>query len=79
MSLAKYPAFVRVTDKNAREIEVHKFHADASDLGLPPGSFPEFLDTNLGNGNCFIRSNLFETHTTYRQELGCITLTVWND
>lgn len=65
----------------AIEIRAHAFHVDASTLGLRPGEWPAALDTNLGNGQRFVRDGFrYEGEAClYRQELGALTLLVLND
>lgn len=61
------------------EIAVHTFWAEASALGLPPGCFPERLETNLGNGRPLIRRTLTEAGASYDQANGCIEVIIAND
>lgn len=75
----------RVERDNATEYEVHRFVAEASDIGLPVGRFPLAIGTSLGNGQPFTFDHADRdgdgdlTACHYRQRLGCITLTVFND
>lgn len=75
----------QVTSLNAAEAEPHIFVAFASDLGLPPGEWPLTLTTNLGNEQPLTRTskkvgpNGDLVSVTYRQQLGCIALRVFND
>lgn len=57
----------------------HRFYADASDLGWAPGYFPEQVDTDLGNGLPFVKTDQDEDRIRYSQANGCITLVVFND
>jgi len=71
----------KITSQNAMELEVHRFGIDASDLGIRPGAaYPKTLPTNLGNGQSFL-FHKFDGNgiALYRQELGCLTLEVFND
>lgn len=66
------------------EVEPHHFVAEASDLQLPPGTFPSVLTTTLGN-----RQPLRAVHVEkrdgdlmwidYHQDLGCVSLRIFND
>ena len=46
-----------ITQKNATPRGhvglAERFHMDASDIGLPPGTWPWTLETDLGNGQPF--------------------------
>ena len=74
-----------ITRDIAHERLPHQFVAEASDIGLVPGSWPEQLQTDLGNGRPFLLHRLergpdHEIYLArYTQELGCITLRVFND
>lgn len=68
----------------ATEDSIHSFSVDASQLRIPPGTLPTEIPTELGNGQPFIFLRWDRTHpeeptAVYRQYLGCIELTVWND
>ena len=73
-----------ITNRDVTEVEVHKFSAFASDLGLAPGEWPIKLSTTLGNGQ-----DLQAYHKKYQdgdlawvdywQLLGCISVRVFND
>lgn len=70
---------------NERDVSVSsshslpRFYADASELGWPPGHFPERLSTTLGNAQDFIRVDLNSERALYDQLWGCISLVVYND
>jgi hypothetical protein len=70
---------VDITRDNTTEFKVHEFMVDASDLGLPPGTWPKTLTTDLGNKQPFIRVHVDAVRGRYRQEFGCIELMIWND
>lgn len=63
------------------------FTVDASELGLAPGEWPEFLRANvrLGNGLVFYRkskkldSNGDLMYVRYMQDAGCLSIAVYND
>lgn len=61
-----------------QEWETGRFVVEASTLGLPPGCFPERIETDLGNGHPFHRIALNESRALYRQALGCIVLSILN-
>ena len=71
---------LKIDTTNAHEDGVHQFMAFASDLRLPPGSFPEHLETALGNGQPFVKQLVSEDFACvkYAQAFGCIRLTVIN-
>ena len=67
---------------------VHDYTAEASSLGLPPGTWPSafLFEEFLGNGQPFYRTTYhFEGRDNdliavdYKQHLGCLTLRVFND
>lgn len=64
-----------------REYKQHRFHIDASEIGLAPGTpFPQQIETNAGNGAPFIlREFSAEAGALYWQQHGCITLLIFND
>jgi hypothetical protein len=55
------------------------FSAEASELGWPPGRLPRRLETDMGNGQPFVLDAMSDEMATYRQQLGCIELRVFND
>jgi hypothetical protein len=62
------------------ELDTHRFSAEASELRMPPGFWPGMIATELGNGLPFIAERpLPDGGMHYRQELGCITLDIYND
>jgi len=73
------------TLNNCTETRPHHYVAEASDMGLPPGEWPTAIITYLGNRQPFVferaehdaEGELRAVH--YNQQLGCVTLTVYND
>lgn len=63
------------------EVEPHRLVADASALGLPPGSWPHRLRCyeTLGNDQPFVLVEVVAERATYRQDLGALELRVFND
>lgn len=62
------------------EDSVHRFSAEASDLGLRPGVVPKTINVNnTGNGRPFLIQRVSEGKFEYKQEFGCATLTIYND
>jgi hypothetical protein len=61
------------------------YAAEASMLGLPPGRWPERIETTLGNRQPFVRERIERTAdneiacAVYCQHLGCTSLKVLND
>jgi hypothetical protein len=75
---------VKIEQTHVTEEFIHEFHADASTVGLKPGEWPHFLETSLGNGQAFRlvarRGPAGEPYAMkYEQDLGCISLVLWND
>lgn len=75
---------MRIARDQIIEVEAHRFMADASDLGLRVGEWPASFETDAGNGQPFVRQGP-KYHEgeligySYRQSLGCISLTIQND
>lgn len=46
---------MRVAREQAAEIGSHRWLAEASEVGLKPGEFPGQIETDIGNGQPFIR------------------------
>lgn len=70
---------MKVTEQNVTETRSGNFVTDASDLGLPVGTFPTVLPTSLGNGLDFVAWNFTEDYIEYLQQYGSVKLTVFND
>jgi hypothetical protein len=74
-----------ITRDNATERLPQQYVAEASEIGLAPGMWPNQLQTSLGNGRPFLLHKLERDRdgdiylARYRQELGSITLRVFND
>lgn len=61
-----------------------QFLADASEIGLPPGHWPEELETSIGNMQPFRRSHIYTkeeelVEVVYEQPDSGATLTIIND
>lgn len=69
----------KVTEQNSCETHIHRWATEASTLGLRVGVWPDRLETTLGNGRDFILQDLSLMGGTYKQELGCLELIVFND
>ena len=67
--------------KTVQEQKLHCFFAEASTVGLTPGQWPQYMDTNLGNKCTLYRHSALENEGgfLYKQNFGCISLTLWND
>ena len=83
------PTELKITRENidsgvVSEFEPNKFSCCASDLGLKPGQWWGMIETTLGNGQ-FLTQEHQEVvdgdlqYIRYKQDLGCITLTIFND
>jgi len=73
---------VRVTSENATHLrEGYRVVAEASTLGVPPGRLPpDRLETDLGNGQLFYRTESpSEGPWEYKQLFGLLCLTIFND
>jgi hypothetical protein len=70
-----------VSHEQATEYAPHRFSAEASELGLKPGqAYPEFISTEMGNGLDFLPFRIdAQGDRVYRQNFGCIELTVLDD
>lgn len=73
-----------LTKHDLTETGLHSFTAEASDLGLPLNRAPREIETDLGNGQKFRLSELVvisdeQAAWVYRQDGGCIRLTIYND
>jgi hypothetical protein len=56
-----------------------QFCCDASDIGLPPGGWPVFLKTGLGNGKDFVKQFGDENGYVYKQIDNDLRITIFND
>lgn len=79
-------AVIKVRYADCFEASLHVFHTDASTLGLPPGRWPNCIETDdMGNKQPFTLLGLDRSSSDrtlgarYRQSLGCLTLIVAND
>jgi hypothetical protein len=76
---------LKITALNAFEHDVHRWTAEASDIGLAPGEWPLSIQTDLGNGQPFYLASADKTPSgdlagvRYRQGLGCLSLLIIND
>ena len=61
-----------------RQIGTFQLIAEASELGIEPGSPPPTLETTLGNGTPFRVYRRDNEKTEYRQTCGTLRLTVVN-
>lgn len=75
------PVFISKEDVTKDPVRDFHYVTEASDLELPVGQFPRVIQTNLGNGQPFVRQDdgQVEMGVQYRQVLGCISLTIFND
>jgi hypothetical protein len=68
-----------ITLADVTEFAPHEFSVDASDIDLRPGVWPDRLTTDLGNKLPLVRIALDETRGLYRQECGCVEVSILND
>lgn len=68
------------------ESRLINYSAEASELGLPPGQWPQqIMVVGLGNGHPFRPLKVLYDDSgefgglVYRQAMGCVNLTVFND
>jgi len=75
----------KITNKNASEMECHRWATEASDIGLRPGQWPTQIETTLGNGLPFIAQHAEHAPdgeliaVRYLQANGCIQIRIFND
>lgn len=71
---------ITITDQNAMEHKHFTFSAELSELGIGPGDrVPRRFKTTLGNRQDFVFERNEDGVLYYRQELGCTTLSIFND
>lgn len=71
---------IRIHIDQVTEYEPHSFATEASTLSLAPGQWPEMIETDMGNGRSFVRTNQLPCGGyRYKQANGCLTLDVLND
>lgn len=70
---------MKVTNQDVTEFEPGRFVTEASSLGIGPGSWREFIPTNLGNGLDFRLVFRNPEKCVYTQEFGSLSLVVLND
>ena len=76
-----------LTSDMVTETRFHHFVTEASTLELAPGVAPRTIPTSLGNRQPFVLTGIRKDTLSneefvvlkYRQQLGCITLTVFDD
>lgn len=62
------------------ESPIHRFAAFASDIGLNPGEVPDqVMVKGVGNGKAFLLIHVDANEFHYRQQLGVVTLKIFND
>lgn len=72
----------QIVNKDAlREVEIHTFDAEASEIGWRPGYFPRMfaVKPEIGNGLEFVMRATDSGAATYEQVAGCVRIVVWND
>jgi len=74
---------MKINRNEVFEFKTHQFMTEASTIGLPPGEFPDSIETDMGNGMPFVKSRTDGMDDIwsvfYLQELGCIGLQIVND
>ncbi len=72
---------MRIDKRNFTETKVHEFTTFASDIGIKVGEqLPHSVEVpGLGNGLAFHLLKASGEKAVYRQELGCVELTIYND
>jgi hypothetical protein len=77
-TIQQRPLFIK--QGTLTEYELHRYAAEASELRLAPGAWPTKIETDMGNGQPFIaESRLADGGVRYRQSMGCIFLSIFND
>lgn len=72
----------KITKDNATEQDPGMFYTEASDIELPPGIWPDTLETSLGNGQPLRRLPINQEDikfVVYQQPETEIQVTVFND
>jgi hypothetical protein len=76
----------KISRDQVHETEPFKFVCEASDVGLPVlvSQWPENIETDIGNGLSLFRDFVLWNKESidgvrYRQNAGCIQLTIYND
>lgn len=69
----------RINRAQVMEHTTHHFTTEASDLGWPPGHWPDRVETDLGNGQSLVLKQINSEQALYEQVAGCIEVTVYND
>lgn len=78
MSVQSFPALLR--RHGATCVKPHYYVIEASTLRLPVGYWPNVFWTDLGNGLALrFAERLPDGGARYRQDLGGVTVDVWND
>lgn len=79
-STSAFKVTMKVSRAQVREFSIFEFFAEASELGFAVGVAPGSLETDLGNGLALVLQRV-DNHgnLVYRQQSGCINLTIFND
>lgn len=59
--------------------DLHRYVADASELGWHPGMCPREVELAVGNGLNFFLEKVDQHQISYVQLAGCLQLIVYND
>ena len=71
---------VTVRPEQALAIGSARWLVEASDLGLPPGVWPNTIETTLGNGNpCELIGTQPDGTHVYHQRFGVTRIAIFND
>ena len=67
--------------RELEEVEQHRFVTEASAIGIKPGMVPQVIAPYemLGNGEPFVLVRDDLESFVYHQNLGCISIEVFND
>lgn len=73
-----------LTFNDVAEYEPHKFVAEASTVGLRPGTWPREIQTDLGNKQPLLLARVDESQdgvegVRYKQQFGCVEVLIIND
>jgi hypothetical protein len=69
-----------ITEKNTTPHSCLIMTTEASELGLKPGEWPNRIGSDMGNKRDFCKDGLTTAGShVYVQELGCLTLHIYND
>lgn len=71
---------MKILRDRVREINLHEFFVDASDININTAIAPAVLDTDIGDGSPMVLTGVsILGDLRYKQSFGVATLTIFND